>query len=101
MSGVESQTIDANQTVPLELEFAARHDGPLSGTLRVDYESNQPHTTAVALDATGGRPALALTPVSIDYGRLPVGAKVGEKIRLSNAGSRGQRHFRGVRATAA
>lgn len=99
VSRLESQTIGANQTVPLELEFAARHDGPLSGTLHVDYESNRPHTTQVALDATGGRPALAITPVTIDYGRLPVGAKVGEKIRLSNAGSRGQIHFRGVRAT--
>src|SRR5215470_8238408 len=80
ITALESQTLGAAQTVPLELEFAARHDGPLTGLLHVDYESNRPRSTQVSLDATGGRPALAVTPVTIEYGSLPVGGKVGQKI---------------------
>jgi hypothetical protein len=99
VTALENQTIGANQSVPLELEFAARHDGPMTGTLHVDYQSNQPRAAEVGLDATGGRPALALAPVTIDFGSWPVGAKYGQKIRLSNAGTRGQLHFQGVRAT--
>ena len=37
------------------------------------------------LDARGGRPTLAVAPVSLDFGELPVGGKVEQVIRISNA----------------
>jgi hypothetical protein len=99
VSPLEGQTIAPEATSQLEMDFAARFDGPLTGTLKVDYVSNKERSTTVMLDATGGWPALALTPAMIDFGELPVGGKIGRKVRLSNAGSRGQLHFKGVRAS--
>jgi hypothetical protein len=99
VSPLEGQTIGPDENVRLEMDFAARFDGPLTGTLKVNYLSNKERSTTVMLDATGGWPALALTPAMIDFGELPVGGKIGQKVRLSNAGTRGQLHFKGVRAS--
>ena len=98
ISQLADQTVSPNQTIPVEVEFAARTDGPRTGMLHVDYQSNSPRRADVPLDATGGRPVLAVTPAALDFGELPVGGKFGLKVRLSNAGSTGQIHFQGVRA---
>jgi hypothetical protein len=81
------------------MQFAARTSGPLNGLLTVDYSSDKPRNSQVVLDASGGRPQLALAPVSFDFGELPVGGKEGKTLRLTNAGTKGPLHFRGVRAT--
>lgn len=83
------------------LEFAARYSGPNTGTLNVGYTSDRARLSRVLLDAGGGQPTLALTPVSIDFGELPVGGKLEQVVRLTNAGTRGDLHFRGLRAEGA
>ena len=51
------------------------------------YESDKPRQSQVMLDARGGRPTLAVAPLSLDFGELPVGGKVAQTIRISNAGT--------------
>ena len=99
LTDLASQNIDANQSVEVRVEFAARASGPNTGVLNVDYQSDRERTSAVALDARGGQPELAVTPVLIDFGSLPVGGKVGRPVRLTNTGTTGPIHLRGVRAT--
>ncbi len=93
--------LDPARGVDLPIEFSARGPGPRLAELLVRYVSDQPRTGRVTLDATGGRPQLALAPVAIDFGELPVGGKRAQVVRLSNAGSAGHLHFRGLSASGA
>ncbi|MFN7133339.1 MAG: choice-of-anchor D domain-containing protein, partial [Myxococcales bacterium] len=89
------------ETTRIDLQFSARQHGPAVGTLDVHYQSDRARRAQVTLDARGGRPQLALTPITVDFGELPVGGKAEQVVRLSNAGSTGALHFAGVRATGA
>ncbi|MGZ3457562.1 MAG: choice-of-anchor D domain-containing protein, partial [Archangium sp.] len=91
--------VQPGETVEVPLEFAARFSGPNLGTLTIGYDSDKPRQSQVILDARGGRPTLAVAPLALDFGELPVGGKVGQTIRISNGGSSGNLLFRGVRAT--
>ncbi|MCY1081477.1 Ig-like domain-containing protein [Archangium lansingense] len=93
--------VQPGEQVDVPLEFAARSSGPNLGMLTVGYESDKPRQSQVILDARGGRPTLAVAPLSLDFGELPVGGKVGRTIRLSNGGSNGNLYFRSVRGTGA
>jgi hypothetical protein len=98
MNAPDGQTVAPGETVEMKLEFAARFSGPNTGQLAVDYESDKARQSKVALDARGGRPTLAVAPVALDFGELPVGGKVEKVIRISNGGSNGNLRFVGVRA---
>ncbi|MFZ5472107.1 MAG: choice-of-anchor D domain-containing protein [Myxococcota bacterium] len=93
------QVVGPQESVEVDLEFAARHSGPSVASLRVVYLSDRERFSEVVLDARGGRARLALAPATIDFGELPVGGKVERVLRLTNAGTSGDLHLHGVRAT--
>lgn len=93
------QTVDPGGAVEVEIEYAPRSAGPAVATLTLGYTSDRARASEVLLDATGGRPQLAIAPVAIDFGELPVGGKAGRVVRLTNAGTLGNLVFQGVRAT--
>ncbi|WNG50174.1 choice-of-anchor D domain-containing protein [Archangium minus] len=101
LAPMSAQEVKPGEKVELPLEFAARYSGPNTGLLTVGYESDKPRQAQVMLDARGGRPALAVAPVALDFGELPVGGKVGKTIRITNSGSTGNLYFRGVKGTGA
>ncbi|MFP2911642.1 choice-of-anchor D domain-containing protein [Pyxidicoccus sp. 3LFB2] len=101
LSKPEGTTVQPGETVEMKMEFAARFSGPNVGDLTVHYASDKARQSQVILDARGGRPTLAVTPVSLDFGELPVGGKVERVIRITNAGSNGDLRFTGVRADGA
>lgn len=96
LTGLAGRGLQPGETAELEMEFAARSSGPNVGALDVGYVSDRARSTRVALDARGGRPSLALAPVAVDFGELPVGAKAERVIRLSNAGARGNLLVKGI-----
>jgi hypothetical protein len=96
---LQNLEVKPGEAVEVPLEFAARFSGPNKGTMTLGYESDKPRQSEVLLDATGGRPTLAVAPAALDFGELPVGGKLGKTIRISNGGSTGNLHFRGVRGT--
>jgi hypothetical protein len=99
VNNLQGQELGPGNSVEVEMEFAARSAGPAVGTLAVDYSSDKPRTSEVMLDARGGRPTLALAPVTLDFGEIPVGSKAERTVRLSNAGTTGTLHFQGVKGT--
>ncbi|NTX33960.1 choice-of-anchor D domain-containing protein [Myxococcus sp. CA033] len=101
LSKPEGSTVAPGEVVELKMEFAARFSGPNVGDLKVHYASDKPRRSEVILDARGGRPTLAVTPVALDFGELPVGGKVERVIRISNAGTNGSLRFVGVTADGA
>jgi hypothetical protein len=101
LNPLDGTEVKPGERVEVPLEFAARSAGPTQGLLTVGYESDKPRRAQVMLDARGGRPTLAVAPLTLDFGDLPVGGKVGRTIRLTNAGTTGNLYFRGVRGTGA
>ncbi|MHB8873095.1 MAG: choice-of-anchor D domain-containing protein [Myxococcaceae bacterium] len=91
--------VGPGESFPIEVGFSARHDGPSMARLSVDYLSDRQRSSQVALDASGGLPQLALAPLSLDFGTLPVGGKTFKVVRISNAGTSGDLLFKGVQAT--
>ncbi|NBD14495.1 MULTISPECIES: choice-of-anchor D domain-containing protein [Corallococcus] len=98
LSKPEGTTVQPDEVVEMRMEFAARYSGPNVGNLTVAYASDKARESRVMLDARGGRPTLAVAPVALDFGELPVGGKVEQVIRITNAGSNGPLTFTGVRA---
>lgn len=98
LSKPEGVTVQPGEVVEMKMEFAARYSGPNVGDLTVRYASDKERASQVILDARGGRPTLAVAPVALDFGELPVGGKVEQVIRITNAGSNGSLKFLGVRA---
>ncbi len=99
MENLAGRNLAPGEMVPVPMEFAARFAGPNVGTLDVDYTSNRPRSAQVILDARGGRAQLALTPIDIDFGEVPMGGKSGRTVRLTNAGANGPVVFIGTDAT--
>jgi len=97
LTAVANTTVAPGAAVEVDIEFAARFAGPAVGTMNVDYRSDKARVSQVVLDARGGRPQLAITPVSIDFGKTDVGAKLARTVRLSNAGTNGDLHFFAIR----
>lgn len=98
LSRPEGSSVGPDEVVEMQMEFAARFSGPNVGDLTVHYTSDKARNSQVILDARGGRPTLAVTPVSLDFGEVPVGGKVERAIRISNAGTNGPLQFIGVAA---
>ncbi|NOJ83734.1 choice-of-anchor D domain-containing protein [Myxococcus xanthus] len=98
LSRPEGSSVGPGEVVEMQMEFAARFSGPNVGDLTVHYTSDKARNSQVILDARGGRPTLAVTPVTLDFGEVPVGGKVERVIRISNAGTNGPLHFIGVAA---
>jgi hypothetical protein len=93
--------VKPGEAVEMPMEFAARASGPNVGHMTVAYDSDKARASKVVLDARGGRPTLAVAPVALDFGELPVGGKAEKIIRISNGGSIGNLHFRGAKGTGA
>ncbi|RJS26043.1 hypothetical protein DRW03_06170 [Corallococcus sp. H22C18031201] len=98
LSKPDGVTVQPDEAVQMRMEFAARYSGPNVGDLTVHYESDKPRESKVVLDARGGRPTLAVAPVVMDFGELPVGGKLEKVLRITNAGSNGALKLLGVRA---
>lgn len=96
---MRAREVKPGEAVEVPLEFAARSPDLYTGLLTVGYESDKPRQSQVLLDARGGRPTLAVAPLALDFGELPVGGKVGQTIRISNGGTTGNLYFRGVKGT--
>lgn len=101
LTDLSNQLFKPGDTMEVEMEFAARFSGPDVGQVDVNYLSDKTRTAPLPLDARGGRPTLALTPVSVDFGEVPVGSKAEKVIRMTNAGTTGPIHFLGVRGDGA
>jgi hypothetical protein len=101
LSSLDGQTVVPGEAVPLNLRFAARSSGPSVAELTVNYTSDRERQSKVLLDARGGRPTLAVAPMALDFGELPVGGKLAKVIRISNGGSNGDLGFLSVRADGA
>lgn len=97
LTDLKGQQFAPGDELKVDLEFAARFSGPAVGEMRVKYRSDKERDAPVILDARGGRPTLALTPITIDFGEVPVGAKVEKLIRMTNAGTQGPLFFQGLR----
>jgi hypothetical protein len=97
LQNMSGRAVGPGEMVPVPLEFAARFAGPNVGMLDVNYESNKPRVAQVMLDARGGRAQLAVTPIDIDFGKVPMGGKSARTVRLTNAGTNGPIVFTGVR----
>jgi len=98
---LDGRQVAPGEAVPLDLRFAARTSGPTVAELTVKYSSDRERQAKVMLDARGGRPTLAVTPMMLDFGELPVGGKVARVVRISNGGSTGNLGFLSVRAEGA
>ncbi|WIG92746.1 choice-of-anchor D domain-containing protein [Myxococcus sp. SDU36] len=98
ISRPEGSSVGPGEVVEMQMEFAARFSGPNVGDLTVHYTSDKARASQVILDARGGRPTLAVTPVSLDFGEVPVGGKVERVVRITNAGTNGNLQFVGVAA---
>jgi hypothetical protein len=96
---VAGVVVNPGQAHDVPMRFSARASGPTIGLMEVRYTSDKPRQTSVGLDARGGQPTLAVTPVVIDVGEVPVGGKVDRGVQLTNAGSQGDLRFTAVRAT--
>ncbi|HEY0095746.1 MAG TPA: hypothetical protein VGB96_15555, partial [Archangium sp.] len=101
LKAMRATEVKPGEVVELPMEFAARSSGPTQAMLTVGYESDKPRQAEVILDASGGRPRLAVAPLALDFGELPVGGKVGKTIRLTNGGTTGNLYFRGVKGAGA
>ncbi|MDQ3262915.1 MAG: choice-of-anchor D domain-containing protein [Myxococcota bacterium] len=101
LTPLANSRLGPGQTVEVEVEYAARYSGPAVGSMQQDYTSNKARSTQVMLDARGGRPQLAIAPVSVDFGEQLIGTKLERVIRLTNAGTSGNLTFLGVRAQGA
>ncbi len=101
LSRLDGRTVAPGEAVPLNLEFAARTSGPSTAQLTVSYDSDRERQSEVLLDARGGQPTLAVAPVALDFGELPVGGKAARVIRITNAGSTGELRLLGVRGEGA
>jgi hypothetical protein len=97
LSSPAGQQVGPGEAVPLDLRFAARTSGPSVAELTVNYTSDRERQSKVMLDARGGRPTLAVAPMALDFGELPVGGKLAKSIRISNGGSTGDLRFLSVR----
>lgn len=98
MTQLDGRAVQPGEAVDVRMEFAARASGPKVANLTVNYASDKARKTDVMLDARGGQPTLAVAPVALDFGELPVGGKLGKTIRITNGGTNGNLLFRGVRA---
>jgi hypothetical protein len=98
LDSVGGTVVQPGESVKMRVQFNARTSGPWVGTMSVHYTSDKKRSSEEVLDARGGRPQLALTPITIDIGELPVGGKTERTVRLTNAGTNGDLHFQGVRA---
>lgn len=93
------RTVQPGESLEVHMQFAARFSGPNIGELKIDYLSDRNRLSQVMLDARGGQPQLAVTPIDIDFGKIPMGGKVEATVRLTNAGSNGELAFIGVSGT--
>jgi hypothetical protein len=101
LTSLTGQQVAPGETVPLNLQFAARTSGPTVAELTLKYTSDRERQSKVMLDARGGRPTLAVTPMALDFGELPVGGKVAKVVRIANGGSSGKLGFLSVRGDGA
>jgi len=92
------QEIGPGQSVRIPMRFSARAAGPTVGHMELGYTSDRDRASEVFLDANGGRPTLALAPVALDLGDVPVGGKVQQEVRLTNAGTLGSLELQGLYA---
>src|SRR5690606_34559486 len=92
------QQVAPGGSVRIPMRFSARASGPTVGHLELAYTSDRARQSEVVLDANGGRPTLALAPAALDLGDIPVGGKVQQEVRLSNAGTLGSLDVLGLHA---
>ena len=95
LSGV---TFQPGETREVDFSFSARSAGASQGEMAFHYVSDRARVAPLPLDARGGRPALALSPASLDFGEVPVGGQAAAVVWLTNAGTTGSLDVQGVRA---
>ncbi|MEN9799245.1 MAG: hypothetical protein RL653_2941 [Pseudomonadota bacterium] len=98
LSPLSGVTLAPGESRPLELEFAARTAGNALAQVDIHYLSDRPRVAPLPLDARGGRPSLALSPVTLDFGEVPVGGQAAAVVLLTNTGTTGPLRFLGLRA---
>jgi Abnormal spindle-like microcephaly-assoc'd, ASPM-SPD-2-Hydin len=80
------QTIQPGQSISFTTKFAPTSAGNATGTISV--ASNAPNSPmTIPLTGAGTQPALAITPASVSFGNVVVGATGSVSVNLSNTGS--------------
>jgi hypothetical protein len=93
------QLVGPGQGADLHVRFTSRYPGPLMAAMNINYLSDHARTEPLPIAAVSGRPHLSLSPLVLDFGNLPVGAKADLPIRLTNSGTLGDLHYLGLSAT--
>ena len=87
LSGPGGQVIDPDKRAPVRLRFSPQHAGPTRRELDVAYHSFADRQGSGTLVGLGGGPQIAVAPLSLDFGDLPVGGKARLQLNIQNAGS--------------
>jgi Abnormal spindle-like microcephaly-assoc'd, ASPM-SPD-2-Hydin len=78
-------TLAAGQSLPLTANFAPAVAGAVAGSISVvSTGTNSPAT--IALSGTGIQPQISVTPSSVSFGNITVGANGSQTISIRNAG---------------
>ncbi len=80
-------TLAPDQSYEFPVRYSPGHMGEANGQLQVSVDSARHPTTDVALKGFGGAAELCVSPLSYDFGLLPVGAKVSTMVTLRNCGA--------------
>jgi hypothetical protein len=79
-------TLGASQTTSLTATLVPPAAGALTGTLTINSNAPNPITT-IPLNGTGAQPTMVLTPASVSFGSVTVGAPNSQTILVQNTGN--------------
>ncbi len=80
-------TLAPNAVGEVDVRFGPTHLGGALGKVAFNVVSRRNPRTEITLNGFGGSPELCVSPTSIDFGTVPVGAKLSKVISVSNCGS--------------
>jgi hypothetical protein len=79
-------TLTAGQTTSFTATLVPSVPGALTGTLTINSNAPNPITT-IPLNGTGAQPTIVLTPASVSFGSVTVGAPNSQTILVQNTGN--------------
>lgn len=83
-------TIAPGASEQLEVRYSPGHTGEAKGLMTFEVASRRHPSTDVTLRGVGGATELCVSPVVVDFGIEPVGARESRKITLKNCGTAAQ-----------
>src|ERR1700730_5877640 len=81
-----SFSIPAAQSTTVQIQFAPQLAGAVTGKLLLGTGVSKSPLT-ITLSGTGAQPGLAISPSSINFGKVPLGQKGALSLKLTNTGA--------------